>query len=656
MILRLISPFRIFRQLDCYISLTHHFLNRNRFEAGCQVANRISDILSKLSTEQASFLRPDQAGQYSSFIFSLELKSRAADEERLENYFAFYRKLNFAMKCQVLTDLKEHQKTSTSAKIFQEMTEVALIDTFTHESLDSAGLPIVKIALCLDNQDLHHRLITRIYEEKDESRRCNIVTRILKFLNPAELALYTESGLVVLSQLLEINIGTLTSQYAKFCNSDGSTLSEDHDPDFRSDLYSIVRLIMLMENDERCMNSSRVTKMGNVLYCLPLTAICHLIQDLRATDGEELRKHPRSCNMFFDLCQLIGLRRREFIAKLPPAMIVELLESFIWFGDLHLAGGLIRLINFEEPKNTWNQLEISSLLSVIMHTSDLWQYLVPSSSPFVCRTVNSLLGTWMMNLNQRLNELLLDDKDNLNLIQLRDPILKEAATCLSFYVRNSLKFPEDAYVNTNLVSLINLLSPLEVAHLITQIREANTVYLKIYKPKKKTAFHVFLLICTQLTNADLHDLVQSCNDALFRAVTCAFWVGIEELLIALVRRITSALPHSQENVFVCKVLASAEIRKLAEKSASNREAFYQLVEHRIDWLNFLCAIEPTKDQTTQLDAVTGHQEALRELEELCALLQNFQEPSEDTPMLCNDETEVNENYIQENSSERNTES
>lgn len=307
-------------------------------------------------------MSPDQHKYYASFVFSLEMKTETSDEERLEHYFVLFRKLEFSVQSQILTHLKDFDKTISTAKLFEEMVEAALFESFSAECFAPSGLPIIEIVLCSSNEAPQQRLVSRIGDEKNTALKCGLADGILKFLHHADFTTYSEQGLVALSQLMEIGVDKLKSK-ATNLYGDGSNHMYDYDSEFRIELHSFVRLVMFLENDDRTANLSLTTLAGNVLYDLPLTCLCQLLQDLRTSDGEELRKHPKSYNLYFEICQMTGLRRREFIGKLPAVTVVGLIECFIWLDDMHLASGLVHQIDFEEPDKKWSEPDVITLLS-----------------------------------------------------------------------------------------------------------------------------------------------------------------------------------------------------------------------------------------------------------------------------------------------------
>lgn len=145
-----------------------------------------------------------------------------------------------------------------------------------------------------------------------------------------------------------------------------------------------------------------------------------------------------------------------------------------------------------------------------------------------------------------------------------------------------------------------------------------------------TCFDFCCFIGQQFILRDFNNLLKSTSDIVIDTVVdvmiCLLWLGDDRLLSPFTRKICSIFSSWQENVFVTKIVASSQARKLAVTCQANRSAFSLLLEQRISRLRMMKARGSSVNQSPGLEQCGLHG-ILRELEEARILLHILQDQS-----------------------------
>ena len=68
------------------------------------------------------------------------------------------------------------------------------------------------------------------------------------------------------------------------------------------------------------------------------------VLDLRELDGNLLKKNPVCFSLFVNVCQLLVNKSKDALPQIPHKIIVKVVQTFIWLGDIMLVRLLVKQI------------------------------------------------------------------------------------------------------------------------------------------------------------------------------------------------------------------------------------------------------------------------------------------------------------------------
>ena len=99
-----------------------------------------------------------------------------------------------------------------------------------------------------------------------------------------------------------------------------------------------------------------------------------------------------------------------------------------------------------------------------------------------------------------------------------------------------------------------------------------------------SCLRIYQELYRRLIDGDFISLIESSKRMLFKLTKCLFWLGDEVALKVFVQKILNRTPVEEENLLVNMMVANTGIWPLAASSCHGLDAFYSLLDRRIDYL------------------------------------------------------------------------
>lgn len=633
LVLLLISPLRIFRQLACYSNLAQYLFDRDCIEGARAVADRISSIVTKLTVPQTNFLIDYQINSYVDLVITFEENSLIANSSRVESVVSLFNRLAFQRQCHFVIGLQSHcrlrmKNVETCRQLVKNLCGCLNFSSHPNESISvDVILPLIKSYVQFGDTDMLQVFIEKLTGIKPNSKEFptndTLIYSIFSSPDTLEVVQLSELGKTTVYNLLDAGIKQLEEEMSVLQNQEGHHLL--------SKLVSCFRLVLRINVDPKSIHCQQMLlSIGFLLFNLPTERLCDLILEIQKLDEELVVNCETSYILYLDLCRLLSLRDKESVAKLSKRKTVEILELIIWLDDFPLAQSFVHRINLNDG---WNQEDKNSFLDVIVSCKDLLDILIPASSVFVLDMVENVIETLVVKITRRLEVI----KSDSNLVPTTDcngytvdELDTEIAFCVSLYIRNEKEYPHDSQYGVQLFSpVFDKLSAWRLSHLLasifqTEIDEHSSLV------EFSSCFKFCYLIASQFVSRDLNVLLKSNSeivvDTVVNATVRLLWLGEDQPLLTLVRKICSSFPPWQENAVVSKIVLSSQAREIAANCQSSRKAFCMLLEQRINRLKMMKARESAMNKsTTSCSEQVSFNNILNQLEEMRLVHRSLQD-------------------------------
>ena len=527
MVTQLITALSIFRQLASFASLARYLFENRCFEGATMIADRLSSIVSKLSTAQTRFLKVYHISYFVNAIFILETDPQTTSPTRIEAVLALYNRLEFNSQCQLIIDLQSSfrqclKNYQSYRQPFRQLCDILVSIGNIHSAScrSELVLPLVQCFIYFEDMELLQLLTDKIclIAKYNDS---HLLDSIFLSRDILDMAKFSNFGKIAVTNLLGAGIKQMLERLSlpKIEQStDGAmqpvrVAAEDslYDAAFMASLLSYLNLVLLMERIPDLADAQRVLMFGLLFARLPLEPLIDLILEAPKKDGLILKEDIITYNLFRSLCHLVNLFDKNAMANISCKKTLELVKLFVWLEDEELLQSLLKQVRLGEQNSNWSEEEENILTEIITLQPQLLDQLIPEYFTFATITRDALFQCWVSKICNLLFTL---DSDGATPQEcLADQLDGEISSCVLFYLRSEKKFPQGRHNNTLFSPLFDNMSAVRFSRLLVTIYHEDLKEKTSFKESTST-FYFWSHIGNMFVNKDLNNLLKSANDSI----------------------------------------------------------------------------------------------------------------------------------------------
>ena len=570
----LVTPNRIVDQLACLVHLVKHLADRWCTEGAVKLMDSISSTLAELDANSAADLRQPELDAFVEQLVAMESNPETSNPQRLAHLTSLFPRLDFYQQCRLVVDLQKRLQDVPS--LFRDLCRIlSLSDLHSPGLAANVVVQLLKCYWTLGDEDLVQSLADKISSSAD------LLDAVLSSPDIWEL-----SGKLQLAKKTVVRLVTnRISSIVSLMDQPLPVLSEEVDAQRyepvrhswmmqpRQEALSVcVQQVFRLERGRAFAHGQRNETLSALYSKLSLEQLCHLVLDLRQLDGSLLKDNPATCGLFVQLCQLLVNRSKEAMPQVPHDLVIQVVKTFIWLGDVMLVRSLVKQICLAGSGGSWDPCDKNKLLEAILSSPESWG--VPSSNRLVRDSSTALIGAWIVGLCRILDASASDKKKT-------DGLRSKIATCVNIFMRTEKSQPrsDQPSIATFFTLLLSKLSVERLCHLVLDLRKLDDNFSSLLNSPASCA--VYRDLCRLLITKDLSPVIKSYGWLATELWKCAHWLGDENVFMELTHKILDAFLPSQENPVVAKIVVSAELRAMADQSPYGREALRLLLDQRI---------------------------------------------------------------------------
>ena len=610
----LITPLHIFRRLVYFSSLGLYLFQSKCLDGARMVADRISRIITKLY--QTNMLNDCHISSFFYLIVTMERDPVTADRERIESFVVLFRRLEVYRQCLLIIDFRTNHYNfylllkviPSCQQLVRQLYEIIASSELHYcSSMLNLAVPLLKILVEFDDEDLLQMLIDNIslppiYKEIIHSN--DLSDSILLSPNILDIGIFSELGKISICTLLDVRITQLLEvEFLPEIDSSADAhveLQADdrifrHNSALQASLASYIYLVLRMEAIQDLADSQRVLLIGLMVFKLTFERLCDLILDVRRLIGFEPNLHPRTNELFVELCRMLIQFDRECVENVSSQKIINVMKCFVWLQNRDLVQSLVHQTSLGESTESKN-----IFTEIILRCPDLISRLIPEYFSFTTITLDALFEVWVKDIYNSMDPA----PDSL-----QEQIYVDFGNCVQLYISNEKKCSSSLKRGLDLFSpLLAKLSCIKsvklsliLARLLVKIHQADANERSILT-ESATCLYLLRQIALQFVTRDLTELVKSAKEEILNCLVdvmiSLLWMGDQQSLLPFVRLICSAFQKWQENHLVSKIVSSPKAREMAATCRYSRESFCLLLEQRINRLKMIKAKESTANSSS----------------------------------------------------------
>ena len=577
----MVTPARLMDQLLHLVSLVRHLWKRSCIVGACQLANRISSVLSGLEVTLAAGLKQPEIDAYVDLIVDMETDVGTSNPQRLSWLASFFPRLDSFQQCRLVVDLyrKDFARLKgvpSCLQMYRDLCHVLpLCDLHATSHIDGIIAQLLECYLKTSDPDLLQSLTDKICCPGASGKENRLLEAILSSASLWDLL--SESHQLGRSTLVSFvharieSLGSLTEQTVPVVAEEAKALLYEPirhswimapcEEAFRSALshcfFQVFRLEKIPATDSSA--SDTRSRLADMYAKLSVEHLAYLVVDIRQVD-QGLKDHPIGRSLVVDLCGQLVARTKDAMPGLSHELVADLITSFLWLGDVSLLRLLVKQICMAGSGGSWSPADKNALLERLL--------LLPafaSSSRLIRDTSTALTSAWIVGLCRILDQTGYDPASG----DLRSKI----AACVNIFIKSDGMSSQPGSVFS---LLLNKLSVEHLCHLILDLRKLNADSVKPHHP-------VFADLCRLLVSRDTAALVKTCGWLTVEVWKCLAWLDDGPILMSFSQKMLEA--GSDDNqCLVTKVVCSPEVRSIAYESLPGRQSLLLFLNHRIEQL------------------------------------------------------------------------
>ena len=589
----------------------------------------ISSTLSDLEPIFAKSLRHPELDAFVDQVIAMEADRRTSNPLRVAHVISLFPRLDFYQQCHLVVGLQKENSLRLRGvpsclqmfrdlclslslsdlhvegpmvniavqllKCFFNLGEENLVQSFTDQ------ICITHTLLSLEPSFLKHNLLEAVLSSPDIWELVSTSTLAKKSI----VSLVT-ARLSFLISLVDQQLPVLSDEVnaERYQPVRHSWMTELHQEATRASLSSCIHMVFRLERETAFENQKGMDSLAALYSKLSLEQLCHLVLDLRELNGNLLKENPVCFSLFVNLCQLLVNKSKEALPQIPHEIIIEVVQTFIWLGDIMLVRSLVKQICLAGSGGSWDPTDKNKLLESILSSPESWCEIGPSSSRLVRDSSTALIGAWIVGLCRILDQVGSKTISNGKTDGLRSKI----ASCVNIFIRTEKSQPRSDQPNvaTFFTLLLSKLSLERLCHLIVDLRKLDAVDSTSSVLKSPPSSDVYRDLCQLLLNKELNAFIKSYGWLMTELWKCFHWFSNEDIFMALSHKILDAFPPTQENPLVAKIVSSSELRSLVSTTSFGKEAFCLFLDQRINRLKTM--FKPFLSWDHPYAVVPGHPE------------------------------------------------
>ncbi|KAI9552309.1 hypothetical protein GHT06_022673 [Daphnia sinensis] len=627
-ILKLATPNRIVEQLVQLINLVKHLLDRSCLEEGANLMDCISLILRDLESNFAKALGQPEVDAFMDQLTIMETNPMISNPSRLEDFTSLFPRLDFNVQCRLVVDLQKDKcarlRTLPSCQqMFRNLCHsVSVCDLRATGLKPNVVVQLLTGYLKLDDEILVRSITdqictTNIQCQEPSVQNNDLLEEILSSSDVWELVPTLQLAKETVVRLVTARLSFLVSvvdqpvpvaaddKNAPKCEDvqNPSKMQPSRDA-VRKSVSRCVHWVFRLERDNVIEDQQGIDLLTSLYSKLSLENLCHLTLDLRVLNGPLLKENPTSCRLFVNLCQLLVNRCKEALPQVPQEIVIEVVKTFFWLGDVLLVRSLVKQICLAGSGGSWDPVDKNKLLETIVSSLESWCETGPSSSRLVRDSSTALIGAWIVGLCRILDQV----GSTATLSRQADGLRNKIAICVNIFIRTEKSQPrtDQPSIATFFSLLLSKLSPERLCHLIIDLRKLEVTNSSSSLLKSPPCFDVYRDLCRLLVSQDLKSFMKSYAWLVTEVWKCFHWFADEEIFMKLSHKILDAFLPDQENPLVARIVGSSELRLLATASSYGKTAFCLFLDQRISHLKSIS--KPYLSWDHPYAVVPGHPE------------------------------------------------
>lgn len=625
----LVTPTRIVEQLANCIYLVKQLITRTSFEGATELMDCVSFTLANLDAKLATNLKQSELDAFVEQMIIMESDSRTSNQHRLACLATLFPRLDFYQQCRLVVDLKKEscrrlQKVSTCQETFRDLCRaLSFSDIHAAGPVASVVVELLKCYLDLKDEYLVQSLTEKICTLRSSTLEPSfpndnqLLETILQSAEIWELVSMSQLGKTTLANLVIARVSHVVSMmdmpvvvrtnevnFQRCESARPSLIMQPPQENMRTTLSTCVRQVFNLER-KNALNRQQGTKTLSSLYSkLSLEQLCHLVLDLRELEGSILKENSSTSSLFVELCQLLVDKSKESMPQVPHEVIIKVVKSFIWLGDVMLVRSLVKQICLAGSGGSWDPADKNKLLETILSSPDSWGELAPGSSRLVRDSSTALIGAWIVGLCRILDQV----SSNATLERTTDGLRSKIAKCVDIFIRTEKSQPrsDQPSIATFFTLLLSKLSLEKLCHLIVDLHKIDAAEPSGSILKISPCSKIYRDMCRLLVSKDMSSVIKSFGFLVTEVWKCLLWFGDEDIFKTLSAKILEAFLPSQENPVVAKIVGSSELRQLVRTTSHGRAAFSLFLDQRINRLKAMT--KPFLSWDYPYAVVPGHPE------------------------------------------------
>lgn len=588
----------------------------------------ISSTLTDLEPSFATTLSQPELGAFVDQIIAMEANPRTANPLRLARLVSLFPRLDFNQQCHLVVDLQKEnflrlRGVPSCLGMFRNLClALSLSDLQTTGPATLIIVQLLKCFLNLGDENLVQSLTDQICTTQAPSldpafHKNNLLEAVLsspeiwELVHTSQLAKNTVVSLVTarlsfLVSLVDQPLPVLSDEVnaRRYEPVRHSWMMELPQEATRASLTACIHLVFRLERETAFENQKGLDAFTELYPKLSLEQLCHLILDLRGLDGNLLKDNPVCFSLFKNLCQLLVNKCKEALPQVPHDIIIEVVKTFIWVGDVMLVRSLVKQICLAGSGGSWDPNDKNNLLETILSSLESWCEVGPSSSRLVRDSSTALIGAWIVGLCRILDQVGVKAASTRKTDGLRSKI----ATCVNIFIRTEKSQPRSDQPNvaTFFTLLLGKLSLERLCHLILDLRKLDAVDSSSSVLKLPPCSDIYRDLCRLLVNKELNSFIKSYGWLVTELWKCFHWFADEDIFMTLSHKILDAFLPTEENPLVAKIVWSAELRSMVSTSPCGKAAFRLFLDQRINRLKTMT--KPYLSWDHPYAVVPGHPE------------------------------------------------